>query len=96
MKIHFLNVDLEIESYQNLQPIVEDFGDNVLNLYCGEAHGHHLATFELADRNADADSIISHFCLLIESFDQKAKKLWDNAFTRVFDIGYESGAGRIT
>ena len=91
VKIHFLNVDLEIESYQNLQPIVDDFGDNVLILYCGEAHGHYRATFELANRDADADSIISHFCLLIESLGKEAKTLWGKAFIRVFDVGYESG-----
>uniref|UniRef100_B8HXJ5 Uncharacterized protein n=1 Tax=Cyanothece sp. (strain PCC 7425 / ATCC 29141) TaxID=395961 RepID=B8HXJ5_CYAP4 len=90
MKIQFLNVDLEIENYQSLQPIVEDFGDAAINLYSGKAHGHYLATFE-APHTADVDSIISYFCNLVESLSGEAKILWETAFTRVFDIGFESG-----
>ena len=90
MKIHFLNVDLEIESHQNLQPIVEDFGDEAVTLYSGQAQGHYVATFE-APHTADADSIISYFCALIKTLDADAKALWETAFTKVFDIGYESG-----
>ncbi|BAZ06510.1 hypothetical protein [Calothrix sp. NIES-3974] len=90
--MHFLNVDLEIESHQNLQPIVEGLGDKVMNLYCGKAQDHYLATFELSDVSAaDPDSIISNFCLLIENLEGEGKKLWDSAFAKVFDIGYEAG-----
>jgi hypothetical protein len=93
MRTHFLNVDLEIESHHNLQPIVEEFGDDVHNLYCGEAQGHYLATFELhGSLKSDPDSIIYSFCRLIESFDNEAKKLWESAFTKIFDIGYECGS----
>lgn len=93
MKIHFLNVDLEIESHHDLQPIVKDFGDDVRNLYCGEACGHYLATFEVKNgaAAADADAVIARFCRLIQSLDRDAKELWDSAFTKVFDIGYASG-----
>lgn len=90
MKIHFLNVDLEIESDRNLQPIVDSFGNDAVNLYCGQARGHYLATFEVANVATDADSIISYFCMLVKALDKEAKELWDNALTKVFDIGYES------
>jgi hypothetical protein len=93
MKTHFLQVDLEIESHHNLQPIVEGFGDNVFNLYCGESQGHYLATFELCGASGtDPDSIICSFCTLIESLENEAKKRWESAFTKVFDIGYEGGS----
>jgi hypothetical protein len=93
MRTCFLNVDLEIESHHNLQPIVEDFGEAVHNLYCGETQGHYLATFELCGvSGSDPDSIICSFCRLIESFDNEAKKLWESAFTKVFDLGYEGGS----
>lgn len=97
MRTHFLNVDLEIESHHNLQPVVEDFGDDVHNLYCGEAQGHYLASFELRGASGtDPDSIIYSFCTLIESFDNEAKRLWESAFTKVFDIGYEAGSEPIS
>lgn len=89
----FLNVDLDIESHQNLQPMVEDFGDDALNLYCGDHHTHYLARFE-APCDADADTIIAYFCNLVEALDDESKKLWDTAFVKVFDIGYESGLGQ--
>ena len=90
MKIQFLNVDLEIESHRNLQPIVDSFGDDAVNLYCGQARGHYLATFETSNTEADPDSIVSYFCMLVKALDGEAKELWDTAFTKVFDIGYES------
>lgn len=91
MKNHFLNVDLEIESHDDLRPIMAGFGDRVCTLYCGQERGHYLATFELADISAtDADEIVDRFCLLIESFDRTAKSLWDIALTKVFDLGYAS------
>ena len=33
----FLNVDLDIESHQNLHPMVEDFGDDALRLILWES-----------------------------------------------------------
>jgi hypothetical protein len=92
-RIHFRAVDLEIESYQDLQPIVAEFGDRVRLLYCGNAQKHYLATFEASYEGpeVEADATIAHFCLLISCFEPPAKALWDGAFTKVFDIGYQSG-----
>ena len=92
MPIHFLNVDLEIESHDPLNTIVEAFGEDVINLYCGEAHNHQLATFEIAKSSCvgDADTLIGYFCILIDCLEGDAKTLWDNAFRKEFNIGYES------
>jgi hypothetical protein len=96
MNAAFLNVDLEIESHENLQPIVTNFGDRVFTLYCGEARGYYLATFELSDISVtNADGIITNFCLLIESFDREANMLWDSAISKVFDLGYRGGLAQI-
>ena len=91
MKIHFLNVDLEIKSYHDLRPIVNSFGDDVFNLYCGQVDEEYIATFEVSNIGNDADSIISDFCTLVKALDKQAKELWDTAFMKVFDVGYESG-----
>lgn len=88
MTIQFLNVDLEIESYQNLQPLVDAFGDDVINLYCGKTQEHYLATFE-APYSADADSLTNYFCDLVYALNDEPKGLWNTAFSKVFDIGYE-------
>lgn len=87
---HYLNVDLEIDSPVDLGPIAEDFGDDVSTLYCGEWGQHYRAAFEVAHYGGVNESL-ALFCTLIESLDDTAKALWDSSFSRVFDLGFESG-----
>jgi len=89
--IQHLNTDLELVSPKDLTPIVEAFGEDVVNLYNGEARGHFLATFEIAGSVASPDSKIRYFCTLAESLDGEEKSLWDGCFSKLFDIGYEGG-----
>jgi hypothetical protein len=92
MEVKFLNVDLEIESTENLQPIIDDFGDNVSVLYHGEnAKGFNFANFEISLGDRDADGIISNFCLLIENLSLETKTIWEKCCSKKFDIGFESG-----
>ena len=93
MEIHHLNTDLELESPKDLTPIVEAFGEDVVNLYNGEARGHYLASFELAGSVDSPDSIIQYFCMLAESLEGEEKYLWNNCYSKIFDIGYKCGAG---
>ena len=44
MHIQYLNVDLEIESKNDLSQIVQEFGDDVSVLYCGEVRGYQHAS----------------------------------------------------
>lgn len=92
MSIQFLTVDLEIESYDELQPLALAFGEEALELYCGPVKSHFRAVFEVAGDLRDPDSLIQRFCFLVESLDRAALGLWKRAFSRVFDIGYESGS----
>lgn len=89
--VHFLNVDLEVASRTELRWLVEEFGADAVNLYCGPARGHFLATFEAPAGHRDPDSLIGHFCTLVENMPGAARRAWDAAFQRVFDIGYEAG-----
>ena len=91
MNTKHLNTDLDIESSQDLTPIIEHFGEDVIVLYHGEAKEMIRASFELSGIIDGPDEIISHFCMLAESLTGQARKLWDNAFRKVFDIGYRAG-----
>jgi hypothetical protein len=91
LMIHFINVDLEIESHECLQPIADAFGEDVAVLGCGKWGPHYQAAFEASGLNGDADSIIKYFCLLIEALAEEERSLWSRAFLREFNIGYESG-----
>jgi hypothetical protein len=87
----FRNVDLEVSSSSDLQWLVDEFGEDAMNLYCGPARGHFLATFETPVVRGDPDSRIGSFCNLVENLPDVARLAWDEAFLRVFDIGYDAG-----
>jgi hypothetical protein len=93
MEVRFLNVDLEIESSEDLQPIIDDFGESVSVLYHGEnGSGFNLASFEVYPSGArDIDGIIAEFCLYIENLSPEAKEIWDKCFSKRFDAGFQSG-----
>lgn len=91
MKIHYINTDLELESPEDLTPIVDEFGEDAFNLYNGEGRGHYLATFESNQNSGSPDSVIQFFCCLVEAFEPEERKIWDRCYSRTFDIGYEGG-----
>lgn len=91
-EVKFLNVDLEVRGPNDLQPLVEDLGEDVINLFAGRVHDHYLATFE-ANISGDANELIAQFCTLIENLSSDAQRCWDEASSKVFDLGYEAGLG---
>jgi hypothetical protein len=48
MEIHYINTDLEIESKEDLNPIIEAFGKNAFVLHHGPIEGLNHASFELS------------------------------------------------
>ena len=89
----FLNVDLEIESNESLDAIAQEFGDRVHVLHNGpyQEMTYLLALEIYAGDDEDPESVIEAFCDLIEKLTGKAKKAWQKAKARRFDIGIESG-----
>ena len=91
MQVRYLNTDLVIESKNDLSLIVQEFGEDVIVLHCGEARGYQLASFEISIDIAGVDETINQFCALVEALTQEAREVWDGCCTRVMDVGYESG-----
>lgn len=87
----YLNVDLVISSKEELTPIVESFDQDVMVLFNGKWAEHYRAVFEIAGSHAAANEDIAYFCSLIEGLEGKAEELWQGAFSREFDVGFESG-----
>ena len=52
--------------------------------------GKHKAYFDLARQPETPDAGILRFCQLIQKLTPKIRKLWDEAESRSFDIGFES------
>ena len=95
-QIDYLNTDLIIESSEDLTPIADDFGGDVVVMYNGKWGKVNRAAFEIAGIHHDADGTIQYFCSLIEGLDEKKRAIWDGCFSKVFDIGYESGSSAQT
>jgi hypothetical protein len=88
----FRNVDLDIYSRSDLQPLVTALGHRVIDLYVGRVRRTYEAHLELATgrNNQTVASIILGFCKLIERLPSAKRELWDSAKTRSFDIGIEA------
>jgi len=90
-EIRYLNVDLIIQSRVDLTPIVNHFGDGIFVLHNGEKDDLYYAYLETAKDHSEPNEAIDAFCSLIETLGTKEKNIWENALSRTFDIGYESG-----
>ena len=88
---HFLNVDLDIYSKHDLQPLVERLGRKVIALYVGRDRGKYSAHLEVAKNTKTADSTIRAFCALIEDLPKPERSLWNTATVRSFSIGIQAG-----
>jgi uncharacterized protein (DUF433 family) len=86
----FLNVDLDIYSESDVQPLVDAFGKAVFALFAGRIRRTYKATLEVNRLTKDADAAIRVFCELIRVLPRSAKRLWNEAKTRDFNIGIQS------
>ncbi len=92
MDIRYLNVDLDIESNEDLSALVEDLGEDVFVLHHGLAKGLNHASFSLTYAlYSGPDEAITGFCRLIQNLSPQARSIWDGCFSRVFDLGFECG-----
>ena len=90
---HFLNVDLDIHSKDDLQPLAQAFGKKVDVLWVGRAKRTHYAHFELASRSTTPDNTIRALCRLINARPKAERGLWNAAKRRDFSVGVQSVAG---
>jgi hypothetical protein len=89
---HFLNVDLEIGSPSSLAPLIEELATNraVFELFVGRVRGLARAHYEVHSRNHTADTIARDLVRLVESLSRPARRCWDRARVRDFNIGIQS------
>ena len=90
---HFLNVDLDVYSRSNLEPLVGALGKRVHVLYLGRPRQTYEAHLEIAiaPRYPESpDRTIKKFAALINSLPKPARKLWDTAKRRDFNIGLQA------
>jgi len=86
----YLNVDLDIESKSPLKSLEKELGDGVVVMYSGRIKNRHCLFLETAKHHKNPDTTIHELCRLIEGLSPGARRLWDEAVRREFDIGYET------
>jgi hypothetical protein len=86
----FLNVDLDLYSGSNLQPLVTAFGQRVLTLHVGRKAQTYSAHLELSREPKTADFAIRSFAALINALPKVERKLWDTAKVRDFNVGVQA------
>ncbi len=89
---YFLNVDLDLYSSCDLQPLVTALGKKVIVLHVGRNKRTYGAHLELVKVTKTADSTIRAFCALIEALPKAERAMWNAAKIRDFNIGVQAAA----
>jgi hypothetical protein len=87
---HFINVDLDIYSKSNLQPLLAVLGKKVCVLYAGRDKRTYSAHLELTRITGSADAAIRAFCALVQALPRAERDLWNAAKVREFNIGVQA------
>ncbi|MBS1803620.1 MAG: hypothetical protein JST28_09640 [Acidobacteria bacterium] len=86
----FLNVDLEIFSQTDLKPLADALKKSLTVHFLGIEFGKQKAYFALATQPKTPDEAIIRYCKLVQTLPSSKRKIWDDAESRSFDIGFES------
>jgi hypothetical protein len=89
---HFINVDLEVWSATDLVAFAAALESKSLVLYAGKVGRRFLVSIESkATRLTDPARTIRALLRVIESLPASARRDWDRATARVFNVGFEGG-----
>jgi len=86
--IEFLNLDLDIESSDDLTSLLDSFGESVV-VMSHEQGGVNKLSLELAGVTGDPNNLVLEYAKLIDALPAAAKSIWDNCSKREMDIGFE-------
>src|SRR5262249_16438490 len=87
----FLNVDLDVYAKSSLSPLVEALGSKVVILHVGKERLRHVAHLELARSPSNAAAGIRAFVALVERLPPPARRHWNAAQSRCFNVGVQAG-----
>ncbi len=85
---HYLNVDLDIRSKTELDPVLKDMGRRVAVMHSGPVGARHLLAVETARVYKNPDATVHALCEIVENLSPASRRLWNGA-EKHFDIGYE-------
>ena len=91
----FLNVDLEVGARTRaaLVPLLDAFETTLFTLFRGRIRGLYRAHYETKTCCRDASSTIHALATVIEAVGGPARRAWDGAAMRDFNVGIELARG---
>ena len=89
-EMRFLNVDLDLVSRSDLQPLVTALEQGAFALHVGREKRTYSAHLELSKFPKNPDAAIRDFAALIQNLSRAERKLWDTAKVRDLNIGVQS------
>ncbi|WP_042150313.1 MULTISPECIES: hypothetical protein [unclassified Pseudoalteromonas] len=90
-EIQFLNVDLELESKNDISVLVGELAKKAIVLNYDKDDYRQSARIEADTDIKTPDQAINHLCEQLESCSRNALKQWLTCSKRTFDIGFNSG-----
>jgi hypothetical protein len=86
---HFLNIDLEIESKEDILILVEELSSKLCKLSYHECNGAYCASFE--PHEFEIERIISEYLSAITSLSDEGRRMWEACVKREFNLGFQAG-----
>ena len=90
---HFINVDLEVWSRKDLAAFSNALESRALILYAGKIRRKFFVSLEAKSSSLSSSPERTMWTLLklIQSLPPSARRAWNQAQSRVFNVGYEAG-----
>lgn len=85
---NFLNVDLDLTFAIDIEPLVREFGGQVMTLNRTES----FASFELANAfpgPGSTDEALAGFARLVRGLSEQARTVWDGCARRSMNVGVD-------
>lgn len=93
MKPSFINGDLEIRLNERPGKLFEELKPKVFTLHEGEQNGTYYFACEAVSGGPNSFlEVIDKTCELIESLSQEARVVWNRCYSKVLDLGFDSGS----
>ena len=87
----FLNVDIDVRSVVDPEPLAKALGRAVLCQRVGKVGGAHWVRFMLSRQPTSPTDAILGFAKLVNRLSAGHRAIWNNARSKEFDVGIESG-----
>ncbi|HEY0993717.1 MAG TPA: hypothetical protein VGD80_41970 [Kofleriaceae bacterium] len=87
----FLNVDLEIGARGKLAPLIAELAPRLLELHRGKIGALNRVHYEIGVYVSDADSTMQALIEALQQLTPAARRIWDRAELRDFNIGIQGG-----